>query len=102
MGVFEMIVLIVLISTVGKVLSRRGPKLPPQGDARRLAPGEVEDIRQTLDELSNRLVRLEEERDFYKELLDAPERRRALSDPEGPAAGQSPSVGTSPRKPGES
>jgi len=101
-GVFEMIVLIVLISTVGKVLSRRGPKLPPQGDPRRLAPGEVEDIRQTLDELSNRVVRLEEERDFYKELLDAPEPRRGLSDPDGPGAGRPSSVDTSPRKPGES
>ena len=82
MGVFEMIVFIVLISTIGKVVSERRPKLPPQDDGPRLGPGEADSIVQALDELNSRVGRLEEERDFYKELLESPEAKRRLKDPD--------------------
>ena len=81
MGVFEFIIILVIISTVGKVMKDRRPRRPPRGD---LAPGgraELERIRDTVDDLGGRLARLEEERDFYKELLDSPRRRDAISPP---------------------
>ena len=34
-----------------------------------------------MDDLSGRLARLEEERDFYKDLLDAPGDRREIGPP---------------------
>ena len=78
MGVFEMVVLIVLISTVGKILGRRSQRIEPRGDAPKLGPGEMEGIRESLDDLSGRIMRLEEERDFYKDLLESPDRQRGL------------------------
>lgn len=77
-----MIVFIVLITTVGKVLSDRSQRVQPRGGTPKLAPGETEDIRQALDDLSGRVIRLEEERDFYKELLDAPARQREIPPPD--------------------
>ena len=87
MGVFEFIIVLVLISTAGKVVSRRFPREEPTGVPPQLGPGEIEGIRGTIDDLNDRVVRLEEERDFYKELLDAPERQRKLQPPD--AAGGS-------------
>lgn len=77
MGIFEFILLIALISTVGKVLSeRRGhPLPPPPPDRPSLPPAEVERMREAVDELAERVGRLEEERDFYRQLLDNPDRR---------------------------
>ena len=76
MGVFEFIIVLVLISTVGKVLSQRLPRRKPQAQPPPLPPAEVERIHEALEDLGGRLLRLEEERDFYKELLESPERRR--------------------------
>jgi len=81
LGVFEMIVLIVLISTAGKVLSRRSRRMEAKEDSPTLGRGEMEGVRESLDDLSGRLVRLEEERDFYKALLDAPQRQQGLAPP---------------------
>lgn len=81
MGVFEFIVVLVLISTAGKVVSRRLDREKPRGASDQVEPGEVERIRETLDDLNGRVVRLEEERDFYKELLESPEKRRELQRP---------------------
>jgi len=82
LGVFEFIIVLVLISTAGKVLSQRIPR-ERRGEA---LPGptvaDVEGIREALDELNGRVVRLEEERDFYKALLESPEHRRSLKGPE--------------------
>jgi hypothetical protein len=90
LGVFEFIIALVFISTVGKVLSQLLPRGKPQAQPPSLPPGEVERIHEALENLSGRLVRLEEERDFYKELLESPERRqRGL--PPGP--GHDPSGG---------
>ena len=78
MGIFEFILLMVLISTVGKVLARRGHRVPPPAEPPRLPPGELERVREALDDLGERLGRLEEERDFYRELLEHPGRKRGL------------------------
>ena len=77
-----MVVLIVLISTIGKVVSHRSPRVERPAKAPQLEKGEAAGMRETLDNLSGRVVRLEEERDFYKELLDAPARQKGLPSPE--------------------
>ncbi len=41
--------------------------------------GELDGLRDAIEGATVRLDRLEEERDFYKDLLDLPERRRAIS-----------------------
>ncbi len=81
MGVFEFIIVLVLISTVGKVLSQRLPRERPRAGPPQLGPGEVEGIREALEELSGRVIRLEEERDFYRQLLESPDRPRELRPP---------------------
>jgi hypothetical protein len=79
-GIFEFILLITLISTVGKVLTdrRQPPPPPPPQDRSALPPGEVERMREAVEELAERVGRLEEERDFYRELLDSPGRKPPL------------------------
>lgn len=81
MGVFAFIIILVLISTIGKVMSDRLPRRNPRGELPQGARAELERLRDTVDELGHRLVRLEEERDFYKELLDSPGRHNAISPP---------------------
>ena len=79
MGIFEFILLIALISTVGKVLTeRRRPPMPPPPDRSALPPQEVDRLREAMDELFERVGRLEEERDFYRELLESPGRKDSL------------------------
>ncbi len=59
-------------------LIRRRPKLEadsPQGG------GELEGIRAAMDGVLGRLDRLEEERDFYKDLLDSPGPHREIQAP---------------------
>ena len=75
---FEFVIVLVLISTVGKVLSRRRPPRELRGDSPQGGRGELEGIREAIDQLSGRLGRLEEERDFYKDLLDSPDTRRRI------------------------
>ena len=80
LGVFTFIVLIVLISTIGKAVSNR-PLRDPKGAGPQLSPGEIDRVRESLDDLSGRVGRLEEERDFYKQLLDTPPEQRGLPSP---------------------
>ena len=70
-----------IISVVGKAVSR--PVEPRQlpGDSSQGGSGEHESTRAAIDDLSGRLARLEEERDFYKDLLDSPARRREIRPP---------------------
>lgn len=84
MGVFEFIIVLVLISTAGKVVSRRRARRDSQVDLPPERQAELERIRDAMDDLSGRLHRLEEERDFYKDLLDAPGERHAISPPDTP------------------
>lgn len=86
MGVFEFVIVLVLISTVGKVLSQRLPRERSRSSPPQIGPGEVEGIREAIDELSSRVIRLEEERDFYRQLLEAPEPQREIRPP-GPDLG---------------
>jgi hypothetical protein len=90
-GVFEFIIVLVIISTAGKVVGQRFSRESPRTDSPQIGPGQIEQIRETIDDLSSRVMLLEEERDFYKELLESPERQRAIlpprphgsSDPDG-------------------
>ncbi len=82
-GVFEFVIALVFISTLGRVLSRRSPRRRPQAEVLPDQRAELERIRDAMHDLSGRLQRLEEERDFYRDLLEAPGGRRELSPPEG-------------------
>ncbi len=82
MGVFEFIIVLVIISTVGKVVSGRRARRDPRGDLPQGGRAEVERIRDSVDDLGGRLTRLEEERDFYRELLDSPGSPGAISPPD--------------------
>jgi len=73
---------LVLISTAGKVLSRRGPRREIRGNSPEGGREEFEGIRDTMHDLSARLERLEEERDFYRDLLDSPEKPREIRPPD--------------------
>jgi hypothetical protein len=81
-GVFEFIIVLVLISTAGKIISNRRSHRDPQGELPKGGRAELERIRDTVDDLGGRLMRLEEERDFYKELLDSPGKRGVISSPD--------------------
>lgn len=71
-----------LISTVGKVLIDRRPSRELPGESSQVGSGESERTRDAIDDLSDRVERLEAERDFYKELLDSPGARREIRPPE--------------------
>ena len=59
-------------------LIRRRPQ--PEGDSRR-GGEELEQMREVVGGVVGRLERLEEERDFYKDLLDTPQTRPEISPP---------------------
>lgn len=86
MGVFEFIILLVLISTLGKILSGRRRYVPPPREGPQLPPGEVREIREALEQMEERLGRIEEERDFYRKLLEDPRRREGPPEPPGDAS----------------
>ena len=76
MGVFEFIIILVMIQTIGRVLTRRVPQVKAPSEAPQFSPGDAGRINEAMDDLSGRLGRLEEERDFYKQLLEAPDKQR--------------------------
>ena len=86
MSVFDFVLAIILISTVGKIIQERVKRVPPP-QAPPLPPPEVQELRDTLDGMDERLARLEEERDFYRALLDDPRRKEGLPSPPGDAGG---------------
>lgn len=82
MGIFEFVIVLVLIATVGEVVKTRVGR--PTGVAP--PPQDTRHLEETVEHLSQRVLRLEEERDFYRALLepgDAPPPRddRSLSTP---------------------
>ena len=81
MGVFEFVITLVLISSVAKILDhrRRAPPLP--GESFQLDAEELHRVRETISDLGTRVERLEEERDFYKDLLEPPSGSRTISPP---------------------
>ena len=74
-----------IVKTIGKAFARPpNPKLPPGPP-----PGgsaEIEGLREVIDHVSGRVAHLEEERDFYKDLLESPGARGAIRPPEVGAA----------------
>ena len=85
MSFFGFVIILVLISTCVKVLDRRRLRDGVRGDYMRVDTEELHRLRETLGDLSGRVERLEQERDFYKDLLEPlPERPRlSASDPDG-------------------
>ena len=71
-----------IVRTVGKVARGRLP--PPQLKAGSPQGGsaEVEGLREAIDHVSGRVAHLEEERDFYKDLLESPGARGAIRPPD--------------------
>ncbi len=82
MGVFEFVIMLVLISAVGRIIVARRRPLPLPGESFQLDAEELHRVRDTITDLGTRLERLEEERDFYKDLLEPPPRRRTLPPPD--------------------
>ena len=81
MGVFEFLTVMVVVTTIGKVATSFADRraLPP-ADAS--TSDDVEQLRAVVGDFDTRLHRLEEERDFYKELLDAQPKARSLKAPD--------------------
>ena len=76
-GVFEFVLLIVLITTIGKVVTARTERRQlPEGVRQR----DVDQLNEAVSDLSTRLAKLEEERDFYRALLESPD-RKSLPEP---------------------
>ena len=78
--------ILVAIISVGRTVRavaieqiRRLP--PPEGDSAQ-SNGELEGIREAIEGVVTRLDRMDEERDFYKDLLDSPGSRREISPPD--------------------
>ena len=70
-----------IVRTVGKLASSRlraqlKASSPPGGSA------ELDVLREAIDHVSGRVAHLEEERDFYKDLLEAPAVRGGISPPD--------------------
>ena len=82
MGVFEFVIALVFISTVGRIISRRRRPLPLPGESFKVDTEELHRIGDTISDLSGRVERLEEERDFYKDLLEPPSGSRKLPLPD--------------------
>ena len=92
MGVFAFVILLVLIVTIGRVITERQgrPWLPPASRP----PEEIHSLQESIGQLSDRLEKLEEERDFYRALLGPPGEKATLpptpseQDPSDEEAGQ--------------
>ena len=59
-----------------------GARLGSPGDSFQLDAEELHRVRDTITDLSGRVERLEEERDFYKDLLEPPPGSRSLPPPD--------------------
>jgi hypothetical protein len=65
-GIFEFVIVIVIVATAGEVIKARVGRPAPtppsdQGSSR---------LTETVEQLHQRVLRLEEERDFYRALLE--------------------------------
>ncbi len=81
MDFFAFIITLVLISTAAKILERRRHSVLP-GESIQVDTEELHRIADTITDLSGRVERLEEERDFYKDLLEPPSGSRELPPPD--------------------
>ncbi len=82
MGPFEFVIALILISTVARIIERqrRSARLP--GESIQVDSEELRRIGDMITDLSGRVERLEEERDFYKDLLEPPSGSRELPPPD--------------------
>lgn len=85
MGVFEFVIVLVVISSVGKIIANRRRSSPLAGESFQLDAEELHRVRETITDLGARLERLEEERDFYKDLLEPPRGPSTLPPPDSPS-----------------
>ena len=69
MGFFEFLVAVFLFKTIGEVLKEHIKNKP---EPRSVSSDQVELLREEIKALGLRLHHIEEERDFYKDLLAAP------------------------------
>lgn len=82
MGVFEFIIVLVTVTTIGKVVTDR-QELAALAKNRQAEPGpDYQALVETVDDMNTRLARVEEERDFYRKLLEAPEVKDRLTGPQ--------------------
>jgi hypothetical protein len=81
MDFFAFIITLVLISTAAKIIERRR-RSPLPGESIQVDTEELHRIADTITDLSGRVERLEEERDFYKDLLEPPSGSRGLPPPD--------------------
>jgi len=89
---FEFVLSLVAIVTVGGIITTivktvgsafaRPPQAKPIAAPPQAEPAEVELLREVVDQVSGRVAHLEEERDFYKDLLESPGARTALRAPD--------------------
>lgn len=81
MSLVSLILLLVLVGVVVRLVAGDAAPALERG-AEAGSARQLEALREQLDDVSARLRRLEEERDFYKELLDAPDRSRIIEGPD--------------------
>lgn len=79
MSVFTFVIVLVIITTLGKIVARSQRVVGSKKGVSQLGPGEIEGLRDSIEELSGRLLLLEEERDFFKDLMESPTRRELPS-----------------------
>ena len=72
MGVFEFIIVLVTVSTIGKVVTDRNETRALLKNRRPDPNPDLQALIDTVEDMNTRLARVEEERDFYKRLLEAP------------------------------
>ncbi len=82
MGLPEFIIALVLISLAAKLIERQRRTAPLPGESVQVDAEELRRIGETITDLSGRVERLEEERDFYKDLLEPPSDSRELPPPD--------------------
>jgi len=82
MGAFEFVIALLLLRIVAKTIERRWRSAPLTGESVQVDTEELHRIGTTISDLSGRVERLEEERDFYKDLLEPPAASRELPPPD--------------------
>jgi hypothetical protein len=78
---FAFVIVLVAIITAGRLLRSVLPRRELGRDASRRGQEEIEELRGAIDGVTSRLERLEEERDFYRDLLEAPDPPREIKPP---------------------
>jgi uncharacterized protein YlxW (UPF0749 family) len=94
-SVFAFVILLVLITTIGKVVMAAQARAALGGTSPRSE--ELHQLLDSMSELGSRVEKLEEERDFYRALLEPPERSATRLPPlDGPPAEGAEGAGAAP------